>query len=281
MKARVEAARNELAGVRNTMSGMEALWLELRNVAPCAAYAAEFLRDDDSPAAQVLRRPQMAAGGLPPVRIPVLALRWRPGAGINTTPLWSTMRAGLFCIFHQLQTGALQPEEVELTVCCADGRWFCTREEEDHRFAALLFYQVLHRDAPVACSCRVGTVHALLDVPKSELTQAAGLGVRSVGALWRVPPLDEEDFFRAFMRDSPLWEAVEDFLYQRRKSRVNDALQAEARREPISSVVHVPGPLRPSQSQPMMLPPAAAAQAREKYVHEGAVHGAMHARSAI
>merc|ERR1719446_328389 len=244
MKARVDAAQNQLNGVRNNMAALEALWLELRNVFPSGAMAPEFLRDEDSPAAQVLRKPQMAAGGLPPVRIPVLALRWRPGAAMNTTPLWSTMRSGLYCVFHQLQTGALEPESVELTVCCAEGRWFCSREEEDHKFAALLFYQVLHRDQPVACTARIGTVHALLDVPKNELAEAAGLGVRSVGALWRVPPLDEEDFFRAFMRDSPLWEAVEDFLYQRRRVRVGEALNAEARREPIASVMPVPGPLR-------------------------------------
>ena len=91
--------------------------------------------------------------------------------------------------------------------------------------------------------------------------------------------MDEEDFFRAFMRDSPLWEAVEDFLYQRRRARVGDALNAEARREPISSVMHVPGPLRAQESQPVLRPPMAADQARERYVHEGAVHSAVHARA--
>merc|ERR1712187_267172 len=95
--------------------------------------------------------------------------------------------------------------------------------------------QALHRDMPVSCTCRVGTVHALLDLPKDDLATAAGLSARSVGSLWRVPPLDEEDFFRAFMRDSPLREAVEDFLYQRRKNRVSEALQAEAKREPSRS----------------------------------------------
>merc|ERR1711879_458373 len=96
----------------------------------------------------------------------------------------------------------------------------------------------------------------LLDVPKAKLADSSGLDVQSVGALWRVPPLDEEDFFRAFMRDSPLWEAVEDFLYQRRRTRVGEALQAEARREPVASVMHVPGPLRPPESQPALYDPA-------------------------
>jgi hypothetical protein len=285
MKARVEAANNQLNGIRNNMAGMEALWQELRSLMPSGAMAAEFMRDEESPAAEVLRKPQMAAGGLPPVRIPVLALRWRPGAAINTTPLWSAMRSGLFCIFHQLQTGALQPEDVELTVCCAEGRWFCSRSEEDNKFAALLLYQSLHRDQPVACTGRVGTVHALLEVSKTELANAAGLSVRSTGALWRVPPLDEEDFFRAFMRDSPLWEAVEDFLYQRRRKRVGEAMDAEARREPISSVVHVPGPLRACEAQPLLHPSThqaaekAAQQAKQRYIHEAAVHDAVHARA--
>jgi len=280
MRARVETAHNELQGVRNAKAGMEALWFELRNIAPCFGLAAEFLRDEESPAAQVIRGPQMAAGGLPPVRIPVCALRWRPGAAINTTPLWSSVRTGLYCIFHQLQTGALNPENVELTVCCADGRWFCSRDEDDDKFAALLLYQALHRDTPVACTCRVGTVHALLDIPKGELATAAGLSVRSSGALWRVPPLDEEDFFRAFMRDSPLWEVVEDFLYQRRRTRVDDALQAEAMRNPIESVIRVPGPLAQQPvAQSQMRPTQAVEQARDRYVHEAARYSAMHARA--
>jgi hypothetical protein len=284
MRARLENSHNEMQGMRNAKAAIEALWFELQSIAPCFGLAAEFLRDEESPAAQVLRSPQMAAGGLPPVRIPVCALRWRPGAAINTTPLWSAVRSGLFCIFHQLQTGALLPENVELTVCCADGRWFCSRDEDDDKFAALLLYQALHRDMPVACTCRVGSVNALLDMPRGELATAAGLSVRSSGALWRVPPLDEEDFFRAFMRDSPLWEVVEDFLYQRRRMRVDDALQAEAKRNPIESVIRVPGPLAKQASAPsQMTPSLAAEQARERYVHEAARYSAMHAkaRSAI
>jgi len=255
MRARVDGARNEVQGVRSALAGREALWTELRNVAPCATAAAEFLRDPDSPAVKAVQNPRLSAGGLPPVRIPVLALRWRPGAAMDTTPMWSAVRHGFFCIFHQLQSGGLQPEEVELTVCCAEGRWFCSRTEEDDRFAALLLFQALHRDVPVAATCRIGTVHALLETPKAELAAASGLGVRCTNALWRTPPLDEEDFFRAFMRDSPLWETVEDFLYQRRRARVDEAMQAHAKREPIKSVMDVPGPLRvppverPSQMQ--------------------------------
>lgn len=257
MQARVEQGRNELAGLRSALSGMESMWGEVRSAAPCCAAAAEFLRDPDSPAVRLLQQPRNAVSAGPSVRIPVLALRWRPGAALNTTPAWSAVRSGLYCTFHQLQTGAVQPEELELAVCCAEGRWVCTREEDDASFAALLMYQVLHRDAPVAPSCRIGSVHALTDRPQ-DLASAAGLSVRSSGALWRTPPLDEEDFFRAFMRDSPLWEVVEEFLYQRRRLRVEGALQAEARRDPIGAVVPVvPGPLR--------VPPAAA-QARPRAV---------------
>merc|ERR1711972_565437 len=246
---------------------------------------------EDSEAAQVVRGPQLAAGGFPPVRIPVVALRWRPGAGINTTPTWPAVQSGLYCYFHQLQTGALLPKDVELTVCCVDGRWFCAREEEDYKFGALLFYQVLHRDMLVECTCRVGSVHALLDIPKGDLANAAGLSARSVGALWRVPPLEEEDFFNAFMLDAPknFREAVKDFLHHRRRSRVDESMQAEAKRNhefmqaeakrnPIGSVIQLPNSIA-AQAQQLPYPSVSLEQTRDTYLHDRAMHSAMHTRA--
>merc|ERR1719277_2349855 len=129
-------------------------------------------------------------------------------------------------MFHQLQTGARLPEQVELTVCCANGHWFCTREEEAAQFAALLLYQALHRDAPVVATCRVGSPHALLNAPPAGF---AGLGVRSTNALWRTPPLDDEDFLRALLAGTPLKDQLEGFFYQQRRGRVDEALREEAK----------------------------------------------------
>jgi len=262
LRQRIEGNRGELQGVRKVLAAQEALWSEVQSIAPCLAAAAEFLRDPQSPAAQLVQGPApLAPGGPAPVRIPVAALRWGPSLALDTTPGWAALRDGIYGLFHRLQAGSLLPEHLELTVCCAAGRWFCTREEECGRFAALLMYQALHRDAPVAATCRVGTAHALLGLTGAELASFTGLGVRCAGALWRTPPLDDEEFLRAVLRGAPLREAFEDFLYQQRRGRVEEALREEARRDPVGSVASAQGPLRAPAMQP-----AVPAQGRRRSV---------------
>lgn len=247
LRAKLEGGREELHGVRKVKAGLEGTLAEIQSISPCTFAAAEFLHDPDSGAAQHARSHEvLAPGGPPPVRMPVLALRWAPGATLDTTPILKALRAdGLFGLFHQLQAGSKVPEQVELTICFVHGRWFCAREEEATQFAALLMYQALHRDAPVQATCRVGSPHSLLNTPPAGFP---GLGVRSAGALWRTPPLDEEDFLRALLAGTPLKDQLETFFYHQRRGRVEDALREEATRDPVGSVA---GP------QPARLPPAA------------------------
>lgn len=236
MRRKVEGGREELQGVRKVLTGLEGTLAEIQSLAPSALAAAEFIHDPETAAAQQARSHEvLAPGGPPPVRMPVLALRWGPGIGLDTTPVLTALRTdGLFGLFHQLATGAKQPEQVELTICFLHGRWFCTREEEAAHFAALLAYQALHRDAPVQATCRVGSPHSLLNPPTAGFT---GLGVRSVNALWRTPPLDDEDFLRLLVAGTPLKDRLEAFFYEQRRGRVHEALREEAQRDPVGSVL--------------------------------------------
>jgi len=243
LRRRIDGGKDELLGVRRVLAATEAILAEVQSISSCTNAAAEFLRDPSTPAAQLANGPMaLAAGGPAPVRVPVLALRWAPGAAMDTTPVLRALRAdGVYGIFHQLQTGAKLPEQIELTVCCADGRWFCARPEEAHRFAALLFFQALHRDAPVSATCRVGSVHSLMNAPPVDVT---GLGIRSAGTLWRTPPLDDEDFLKALLSGTQVKEDLEQFFQGRRRGRVEDALREEAVWDPVGSVIPLPGPLR-------------------------------------
>eukprot|EP00931_Biecheleriopsis_adriatica_P045276 TRINITY_DN25953_c0_g1_i1.p1 TRINITY_DN25953_c0_g1~~TRINITY_DN25953_c0_g1_i1.p1 ORF type:complete len:443 (-),score=111.00 TRINITY_DN25953_c0_g1_i1:52-1380(-) len=237
LERRLEAEHNELVGMRQVVNNLEAQFTEVRSLLPAALQAATFALDPESPAAKVAHGPQqLSAAGPPAVRVPVLALRWFPGATLNSTPCWQAIREGVYGMLHQLQTGATLPEQVELTVCEADGRWYCTQDAEVHLFAALLMYQALHRDAPVSALCRVSSPHSLLGLPKTDLTRHTGLSVVSSGAKWRVAPQEEEEFLRAFMSGSQLHEAVEDFLLERRRGRVDNAWQEEVKRDPFNPV---------------------------------------------
>merc|ERR1712060_323022 len=109
-------------------------------------------------------------------------------------------------------------------------------------------------DAPVAATCRIASLHSLDMPPASELGAFIGLGARSAGNMWHTPPSDPEEFLRQFTSDSPLSVALQEFFYGRRKSRVDEALREESRRDPVGSVLQVPGPLRPP-SVPHALPP--------------------------
>jgi len=150
----------------------------------------------------------------------------------------------------------VQPEDIHLTTCCVEGRWFCAREDDAPRLAALLMFQALHRDMPVLATCRVGTAHSLLTVSPVELVEATGLSVRCSGALWRTPPLDEEEFMRALLRGSPLQQTFEEFLYKRRRDRVEDALREEGKQDPFSTLAPSLGPRHAS---PMPAAPQKAA----------------------
>eukprot|EP00811_Abedinium_folium_P006080 NODE_15595_length_1041_cov_5.629103.p1 GENE.NODE_15595_length_1041_cov_5.629103~~NODE_15595_length_1041_cov_5.629103.p1 ORF type:complete len:322 (+),score=108.19 NODE_15595_length_1041_cov_5.629103:120-968(+) len=258
MRSLFDGSRAELQVVKQALQIAELRWREINMLSPSFATTIEFMRDPSNPAAEVANLPPYTAGGAAPVRIPVLALRWRPGAGLNTTPIWTALRSGLFAIFHQLQVGALQPEDLELAVCCLDGRWYCTRDEEAPRFASLLMFQALHRDVPVVPTCRVSSPHAMRGVPRSELTDGVGLNVRSWGALWHTPPADEEDFLRALMRDSPFLEPFEALVLERQRGRVDEALRAEAVRDPVGSVVSVPPALRASSQRRPLSPTGSA-----------------------
>lgn len=242
LRRRVEGNRDELQGVRKVLVATEATMAEIHKISPCTHAAAEFLRDPSTPAAQLANGPNpLAAGGPPPVRLPVLALRWAPGITVDTTPVLSTLRQdGVYGMLHQLQSGVKQPDQVELTVCSAHGSWFCAKSEEAPRFAALLLFQALHRDAPVAATCRVTPVAAL---PKMPTIEFAGLGVRNGDVLWRTPPLDDEDFFKALLVGSPLKEKLEQFFYIQRRDRVQEALQEDTKRNPVTSVTALPGKL--------------------------------------
>lgn len=236
LRLHIEGLSNKHNGVRRAMGTLEETLAELQSLAPCVLAAVEFLRDSDNPAALQARGPEsLAPGGPAAVRVPVLALRWPPGASLNTTPGWQALREGIYGLFHQLQTGAMLPDQVELSICEAEGRWFVSREEDSFRFAALLLYQALHRDAPVSVMCRVTTSHELLGLPKSDLVQYTGLGVRSTGALWRTPPADEEDFLKAVTQGARLREALVEFFYNQRRKRVEGAWEDEQRQDPTAS----------------------------------------------
>ncbi|CAE7233610.1 cbpA [Symbiodinium natans] len=226
LQQRLEAEHRELVTCRQAAGVSEAVLAEVRSLVPIAIGAVDFVRDSESPAMKLARGPVLLSANTS-VRIPVLALRWGPGASLNSTPGWQAVREGLFALLHQLQSGATMPEKVELSVCEVDGRWFCCEASEAHRFAALLMYQVLHRDAPVCPTCRVTSAHKVLSIPKEDFRQHSGLSVMSCGAVWRDPPKDDEDFLRAFLVGSPLKEAMIDFLYHQRRNRVEDALQRE------------------------------------------------------
>lgn len=266
LQQQLEGRGSELHGARRALAGKEATWLELRSILPSGAAAVEFLRDPGVTAAHALQsHSSQAPGGPAPVRIPVLSLRWGPNLALNTTPTWWACRDGIYSVFHQLQTGALAPEQVELTVCVAEGRWFCTREEEGPLFAALLMYQAMRRDAMVAPTCRIRTPFAVLNMTEHELAQCNGLSVCSVRPQWRMPPREHEDFLQAFLHDSPLREDVEHFIHMRRRGRVEAAHAEEARRDPLGSVMPVPGPLRvlPVQRPPPPVPAPMPAKKRD------------------
>ncbi|CAJ1384444.1 unnamed protein product [Effrenium voratum] len=229
LERRLEAQHQELIAARKVVADREAVLAEVRCILPSTLHCVDFLRDTDSPALKLARGPVLLSMNTS-VRVPVLALRWGPGISLNSTPSWQALRGGLFALLHQLQTGATLPEQVELTVCEANGRWFCCEQSEAPRFAALLLFQALKRDMPVAATCRVGSPHKVMSL-QEEMTQHNGLSVLSSGAIWRTPPQDEEDFLRALLVDSPLRDVVNDFLYHQRRSRVEDAFEEELKRD--------------------------------------------------
>eukprot|EP00930_Biecheleria_cincta_P029200 TRINITY_DN20328_c0_g2_i1.p1 TRINITY_DN20328_c0_g2~~TRINITY_DN20328_c0_g2_i1.p1 ORF type:complete len:589 (+),score=138.48 TRINITY_DN20328_c0_g2_i1:65-1831(+) len=256
LRLHIEGWSNKHQGVRRAMSTLEETFAEVQSVAPCVLAAVEFLRDSENPAAVQAKGPEsLAPGGPAAVRVPVLALRWPPGASLNTTPGWQALREGIYGLFHQLQTGAMLPDQVELSICEAEGRWFVSREDDSFRFAALLLYQALHRDAPVSVMCRVTTSHELLGLPKSDLVQYPGLGVRSTGALWRTPPANEEDFLKAVTQGSTLREALVEFFYQQRRKRVEGAWEDEQRQDPtISRPSWLQGPAAEAEAEAAAYP---------------------------
>ncbi|CAK9096708.1 Curved DNA-binding protein [Durusdinium trenchii] len=229
LERRLEAERNEAIQNRQVMSNLESTVAEIRSVMPSLLEAADFLRDPHSPALKMARGPVLLSVNSS-VRIPVLALRWAPKLGLNSTPGWAALREGLFALFHQLQTGAMVPEQVELRVCEAGGRWFCCEEQDTGPFAALLMFQALHRDAPISATCRMSTKVML---PAEELEKHSGLSVLSTAAMWRTPPQHEEDFLRALLVGSSLEEVFRDFLYHQRRGRVEDAFEEELKRDGV------------------------------------------------
>lgn len=242
MEKRLEAEHLELLRSRQVVANLESLLVEVRSAMPSLISSVAFARDADSAALKLARGPVLLSLNSS-VKVPVLALRWGPKLTLNSTPGWQALREGLFALFHQLQTGALLPEQVELKICEVEGRWFCCEESEADRFAALLMYQALHRDAPVCATCRVQSAHKVMLTPKEELEKHSGLRVVSAGALWRTPPQDEEDFLRTLLLGSSLQEVFLDFLYQRRRGRVEDAFEEELRRNAKQAVDarHSPG----------------------------------------
>lgn len=238
LREKVDSLRRELQGVRSHYSDVDRMWTEAQALSPCVTQAAEFTIDPESPAARVLRLPVQTIGGAPCVRLPVSALRWRPGASMDTTPGWPTLRGqntcrprstlppvGLYCLLHQLQTGAVSAEEIELTVCCAEGRWFMTQQDDDHRFAALLMFQSLRRDAPVAVTCRVGSPDVLLGMTIADLAIHTGLSLRDARAQWRTPPENDEAFLECFLRNSPFAAEIHELVTDRQRRRARSALE--------------------------------------------------------
>eukprot|EP00434_Breviolum_minutum_P015498 symbB.v1.2.013651.t1/scaffold966.1/size148232/4 len=153
MEKRLEVEHAEVLRSRQVVANLQATIAEVRLMMPSLMNSVEFAQDPQSPALKLARGPVLLSQNTS-VRVPVLALRWSPKSALNSTPGWQALREGLFALFHQLQTGALLPEQVELHVCEVGGRWFCCEESEAERFAALLMYQALHRDAPIAATCR-------------------------------------------------------------------------------------------------------------------------------
>ena len=155
--------------------------------------------------------------------IPVLALRWATKLALKSTPSSEALREGswrIICSFPSwAATGAIVPEQVELHVCEAGGRWLCCEEADAGRFAALLMHQSLHQHE----------VSSNFSMPKEELEKHNGLSVLS---LWVVEHCGarHQSTRRTFFK--PCWLGLHlkrfskiYFIYEECRGRVEDAFE--------------------------------------------------------
>lgn len=180
--------------------------------------------------------------------MPVLALEWPPNTELGVALDWHTLAAGgFFDLLSRLCTGETEPESLELTVCCMDGRWIAALhgEVEAPRLAALAAFQALRPDIPLFAYCRVVPMkrpllpRGLLELDRRRRsTPPVGTSAAAArGTVATSPGVDDEARFRSFLRGCPLEREVLAGLSYVRAAHPESLLRAQ--QVPLSPVLPV------------------------------------------